>query len=209
MANIKFTYMDCPDEDLLLLQDGEKTCSICGQSAKCFYLNTWRANRSVECESLSISDRDSREVEDDDRIPPAFGCTSCLAQGKFSFVHATELGCINRTFEASDVITRKMIEDITRTPHHFTCGDELWLAHCGDFMTYLGIWQPINFERAAANGNGRAIFAQVIDDPESGMLHYSLEDYPASPEDREYWAFPVHVFRCRGCGVYRAFDEMD
>jgi len=213
---ISFPYMECKRLNVMVLESDPVICQICGNEALSFELNHWKVSDIVEYDqavnpprqNIEDVDDDDYEVDDEDR-EPFYGCVECLAAQKFNFVHDTEFGLLRRATQPNAQLSQAMIDGMLRTPRYSSCYGAHCETHCGDFMTYVGQWHPMDFVNAAPDGNGKALFANVISEPGSVMLHYKLERYPAHPTPEDKWAFPVHVFRCRHCGAIRAYDELD
>src|ERR1035437_3266811 len=73
---MNFEYFQGPATDMASLCKEDKTCSICGQSNKCFELGC----------AIACSDEASEA---------GYGCMECLAKGKFEFWHDTDIGMLD------------------------------------------------------------------------------------------------------------------
>src|SRR5687768_444787 len=76
------------------------------------------------------------------------GCLECLRNGLFTVDHETEAGRVT-----SKAAPRKLgpqaAAELRRTPEFRSWQNPTWLVHCGDAMTYIGVWQGKDVERAA------------------------------------------------------------
>jgi uncharacterized protein CbrC (UPF0167 family) len=85
------------------------------------------------------------------------------------------------------------ILELLRTPTYSTIQGERWLFCCKQPMVFLGQWSRQRFKDVAPDGDGRALFEDVVDDSVPGLWEDALHD-----------ATGVYVFRCSGCGRKRA-----
>ncbi len=154
----------------------------------------------------------------------AYGCESCLKAGKFGFEHDTDAGFVSATGHTplpppehpvyaigpdGQVVgiaphqtwtpAPEAITTLFRTPRFFGLQQDLWLSHCKTFMAYTGEWEPKDFNEAAPEGDGRALFLQMVD-PDSAFLWRNGAKKPR-------WRGAVHVFECVLCGAHRAYFD--
>ena len=125
-----FIYFQGPIEDMAHLVEGERDCSLCKHTSPCFELD------------FAIC----REMGEDEKMGK-IGCIACLRQGGFEFWHDTDVGVLdengfakvyhhNKTPPPNFPETAQI--EFRRTPRIVTWQQELWRAHCNDFMIYQG-----------------------------------------------------------------------
>jgi len=212
---IEFRYFRAPESEMSALMPGERICSLCGQSGRCFPLDY------VISSELSEEERRGK-----------IGCYDCLRRDRFGFMHGTEVGLITeegilphsepddlprRVFVvASDGeavadsaplvqppnsrVTEAAVAELRRTPGFGTWQEIIWPVHCDDFMAYLGIWGPEDFDRAAPAGEGRQLFLDMVDS----------SYYSGWPEDGNPHFGPNFVaFQCLHCSFRSATFDID
>ena len=150
---LEFRYFRAPETEMIGLLSGVRTCSLCGQSGRCFSL-----------ESRVVS----RELTEEQR-QGKIGCVDCLKRDRFGFSHDTVVGCITNagleTFgEVEDEsphlflvssdgdaalsdtpltplpkprVPAEAVAELRRTPRFATWQDFMWPVHHDDFMAYL------------------------------------------------------------------------
>lgn len=117
-------------------------------------------------------------------------CYSCLRSGKAAITSDTELGAVfwevaaeGRThgvpglnhpdFEMVETdsgwvqarVEKEHLYELLRTPNYSTIQGEVWQFCCKRPMTYVGTWRQADFDLHASDGNGRALFDQIVQDP--------------------------------------------
>lgn len=186
MHHFKF-FLGPPDE-MSGLADNVR-CEFCGSTGAGFELG------SAIC-ALSDSDKGRKH-----------GCAKCLSDGRFEFWHDTDIGFLDEhglkhVYEHNapappDFSSEALIE-LRRTPQIVTWQQELWLSHCGDFMAYVGTWEPGEFARNSADGDGRTLFLKMTRDPDLQFLwDECLNDGESVPSS---WNVTYYVFKCLHCG---------
>jgi uncharacterized protein CbrC (UPF0167 family) len=76
---------------------------------------------------------------------------------------------------------------------------EPWLTHCGDFMAYIGTWQPSEFVLHAPDGNGRAQFMKMTRDVDlQHVWDEACDEGESMPADD--WNLSYYAYRCLHCG---------
>jgi hypothetical protein len=88
--------------------------------------------------------------------------------------------------------------ELLRTPNFDSWNGEGWLFSRGHPMVYVGVWSQLEFIMYADNGDGRALFDEIVEDlPERELWGEIEPDGPVS----------VHVFRCQETGRLRAASK--
>ena len=200
---MRFRLFEASESEMRGLLDGDRTCSLCGNTGRCF--------------DLGSADSDSLE---DPSLRSGFGCFNCLHEGRFEFFHITAAGylgasglehygpppeneevvIVSSSGEPVDVklaepqrqpnIEATSIIELRRTPDFPTWNEVEWPHHCSEFMVFLGPWQPRNFNHHA-NGNGHDLF--------TGSVHPEYRNL--WPEDSaSEWGVCCFVFKCTKCG---------
>jgi uncharacterized protein CbrC (UPF0167 family) len=118
----------------------------------------------------------------------------------------TELGMIswNRAGGVSNIgpseidpsdIDQAQIWELLHTPNFISWQGEKWLFSHGRPMIYVGVWSQLEFIMYADDGDGEALFSEVVEDQPAGDLWAQVE--PQGPVS-------VYVFRCPSSGRLRA-----
>ena len=193
-----FRYFLGPVHEMSDLVDGDAVCSLCGRTRRCFRLE------SALCSTLAADARGS-----------AVGCIECLQQGRFEFWHDTEIGVLDENGlthvykhnqpPPEDFPPSALIE-LRRTPQIVTWQQELWLAHCNDFMAYIGTWEPRDFHANTVGGDGRLLFLEMTDKKYQHLWDVSL---PPGATRLESWHATFYAFRCLHCGKLRGNWDCD
>jgi uncharacterized protein CbrC (UPF0167 family) len=146
-------------------------------------------------------------------------CEGCLAAGRAAFTKDTELGMV-RWSDAQDGWThglparippgwelsapnedgwvrvrvpREHLLALVRTPGYVTAQGERWLFCCAAPMAFVGTWRRERFAREAGDGDGRALFAAIVEEAEADLWEHA-----------DHGDVGIYVFACRGCGRRRA-----
>jgi uncharacterized protein CbrC (UPF0167 family) len=152
----------------------------------------------------------------DDEV--TYCCYSCLRAGRAAITKDTEVGMLTWEHELTGVSHGKpglkhrdfelvplegdwvgarlpigSIRELLHTPAYLTIQGDQWLFCCGHPMVFIGQWSRQHFIDAAEDGDGRALFATVVDDVVPGLWEDELHDETG-----------VYVFRCDTCGRKRA-----
>lgn len=109
------------------------------------------------------------------------------------------------------------LKEICSTPDVATYQQFTHLCHCNDFMAYVGRWDPVDFDKHAPGGNGRALWMSAIEDDNLDYLwDRTLED---KKEEGDEWPLyedcdwslgaGVYVFQCLHCDKIRAYWDCD
>ena len=179
---LAFEYFLGPEHEMAHLLDEPHLCLFCGQLVRCFVQNY------------------------------QYGCASCLKEGRFTFWHDTEIGLLEdghlSTFYRHHIpippdFSQEAVVLLERTPQFISWQQAHWLVHCNDFMIYLGEWRPKDFSRFASDGNGRALFVQLTQQPE--IWDTAIVDGKPEPDS---WYISFYGFRCRHCGIYRGYYDL-
>ncbi len=81
------------------------------------------------------------------------------------------------------------MQDLLQTPSYVTWQEEQWELCCSRPMVYLGRWTPRDFDAAASSGDGRALFAAILQNPDDDLWKDAMSDSTG-----------IYVFRCPTCG---------
>jgi uncharacterized protein CbrC (UPF0167 family) len=79
--------------------------------------------------------------------------------------------------------------ELLRTPGYISIQGERWELCCERPMIYLGQWTQDEFNAAAPEGDGQALFDEIVQKPEDGLWEDDLHDSAG-----------IYVFRCAACG---------
>jgi uncharacterized protein CbrC (UPF0167 family) len=143
------------------------------------------------------------------------GCLSCLRAGRFEFWHDTEFGLLDQNGLSHFYNHHKpppaefppaALVELRRTPQIVTWQQEIWLAHCNDFMAYLGTWEPADFYANAPDGDGPALFREMTDEAHRRLWDASL---PLGAARLECWHATYYAFACLHCGIRRGNWDCD
>src|SRR5207248_1757875 len=78
--------------------------------------------------------------------------------------------------------------ELLRTPTYVTIQGEQWELCCRRPMVYLGQWAQAEFNAAAPDGDGQALFDEIVQESEEGLWEDDLHDSSG-----------IYVFRCASC----------
>lgn len=149
-------------------------------------------------------------------------CCSCLRAGKAAIAKDSVLGAIGYA-EAVEGVTHGLpslerdefeivpkgddwfgarvpkadLFELVRTPRYLTIQGDQWQFCCARPMTFLGTWTADHFNRAAENGDGRALFDAIVPDANDDLWNGNLHDEAG-----------IYVFRCRACSAHAAHWDM-
>lgn len=190
-----FRYFKGPSNDMSNYVEGSHMCSYCKTKSKdCFEVPP------VENESASSVNR--------------IGCYSCLRAGRFEFWHDTEFGLLlddglkefyDYHIPPTEMLDSKVLQELRRTPQIVTIQQERWLVHCGDFMTYIGRWDPVDFISHSPTGKGRDLFLDMTAEYQAHLW----DDCKLEKANNSSWAVYYYSFRCEECKQLRGYWEMD
>jgi uncharacterized protein CbrC (UPF0167 family) len=94
---------------------------------------------------------------------------------------------------------------LRRTPQFTSWQQGIWLAHCDDFMRYIGTWEPTDFYRNAPDGDGRRLFVEMTDE----YKNLWDESLPSEGGRLVTWHATYYAFQCRHCGKRRGNWDCD
>jgi uncharacterized protein CbrC (UPF0167 family) len=145
-------------------------------------------------------------------------CYACLRSGKAAITKDTELGMISweQAFEGvthgvpglsrSDFemvpkeddwvgarLPQEMMFELLGTPNYSSIQGERWQFCCRRPMVFVGEWSRNEFSRRAADGDGRRLFEEIVQDTVPGLWEDELHDITG-----------VYVFRCPSCARFTA-----
>jgi uncharacterized protein CbrC (UPF0167 family) len=148
---------------------------------------------------------------DDDEL---VACYDCLRAGRAAITTDTELGMISweqayeglthgipglsRTdFELVDGeddwvrahLPQETMFELLRTPNYLSIQGECWQFCCQEPMVFIGCWSRERFNKESEDGNGQALFNEIVQDVVPGLWEDELHDITG-----------VYVFRCGRCG---------
>jgi hypothetical protein len=195
-----FTYFRGPQSEMFELTRVDVPCALCGLVGRCFALD------STHCPELHPRPRGM------DRRGGKYGCFDCLRVGRFEFWHDTEVGFLSEdglepsrshSQPVTSALPEAAIVELRRTPQYKSCQQELWLVHCNDFMGYEGAWEPTDFHRNAADGDGRALFMQMAPDY-ADMWDGAVEKVPGENTPTGWGDAGCYAFQCLHCSERRA-----
>lgn len=178
--NYSFKYFE--DYNTNARFTGEK-CEICGKEDLC-----------LNGIYLDISGRDLESV-----------CISCLVKGEITIQIPEYLR--NRLYEniksitphlSEELINNKvniLVDELSRTPPVPWVQYNDWPTCCADFMTYIGEWETEDFEKNAADGDGKNYLLNSIDERTKNQI----EGLDVLWDDIGYDTI-AFVFKCRKCG---------
>jgi uncharacterized protein CbrC (UPF0167 family) len=192
-----FEYFAGPIDEMSGLSAYERTCSLCGAQSLCFDL------QFAICPELPEVKKES-----------AVGCPACLRLGRFEFWHDTEIGLLDEVGLTHVYKHNKKppagfpeaaLVALRRTPQFASWQQGIWLAHCDDFMRYIGTWEPPDFYRMAKDGDGRKLFLEMTDD----YPNLWNESLSSEGERLTSWHVTYYVFQCRHCWKLRGNWDCD
>ena len=153
---MNFIYFKGPISDMSDLVEGRQCCSICSTVHDyCFDLEY------SHTKSFSDEEKEGK-----------LGCYDCLRNGEFEFWHDTEFGFLDEkgftriythNMEHPPKLDESVLTELRRTPPIVTYQPHVWLTHCNDFMVYTGTWEPLDFYKSSATGDGRDLFMEMTD----------------------------------------------
>ncbi|WP_165797430.1 CbrC family protein [Solimonas fluminis] len=150
-------------------------------------------------------------------------CYSCLRQGRAAIGKDSAFGMISwqqamegvthgapeleaQGYELIDKgddwygvrLPKELMLELLRTPSYVTWQGDVWQFCCGAPMSFIGEWSKADFNNAAQDGAGRALFAQVMS--EDALMVWDRNDLG----EGSY----CYVFRCPGCKALKAHMDM-
>jgi hypothetical protein len=84
-------------------------------------------------------------------------------------------------------------------------------------MTYVGRWNPSDFNKNASDGDGRALWISAVSSRgEEWLWDQTMEDMKEYGDDWPQYRFSdwsegagVYVFKCRHCGKIECYWDCD
>ncbi|WP_456833377.1 CbrC family protein [Deinococcus sp. UYEF24] len=186
-------------------------CKACGTP------NALKANdrKNSTCSQCGTS------VQFPDTEKSVYSCSDCLRAGRAAITHNTELGMV-RWEDAQRGITHGVPGDahpdfpssvnedgwiqahvpvselmqLVHTPDFVSWQGEQWLFCHRQPMTYLGVWQQAEFQKAAPDGDGKTFFLNVLDESDEELWEYADSSQ-----------IGVYVFQCQECARLREYYD--
>ena len=141
-------------------------------------------------------------------------CYQCLRSGKAALTKDTVLGMV-RWEDAQQGIThgvpgldtadfdtvpkdddwvaarvpKENLLELVRTPTYLSIQGDRWQFCCRCPMTFIGEWDRDDFDQNAPNGDGKALFEEIVQHTVDGLWEDELHDETG-----------IYVFRCKQCG---------
>lgn len=131
-------------------------------------------------------------------------CYACLRAGQAALTKDTTAGMLSWE-EALDAAAPsdsaaesqqhgaddhpEALPELLRTPGYVSIQGERWELCCERPMIYLGQWTQAEFDAAAPDGDGQALFDDIVQEPEDDLWEDDLHDSAG-----------IYVFRCGACG---------
>ena len=159
------------------------------------------------------------EFSEDDEI---VACYNCLRTGKAAITTDTELGMISweQAYEGLthgipglsrndfELVTgedgwirarlpKEMMFELLRTPNYSSIQGEHWQFCCKAPMVFIGQWSRERFNEESEDGNGQALFNEIVQEVVPGLWEDQLHDITG-----------VYVFRCNQCGRRTAYWDI-
>ena len=94
-------------------------------------------------------------------------------------------------------IPQAMMFELLRTPTYSSIQGDQWQFCCKQPMIFLGEWTRDDFRRHAPDGNGQALFHQIVQDIVPGLWEDQLHDETG-----------IYVFRCPACSRLTAHWDL-
>ena len=156
---------------------GSRVCSLCGQLGHCFSLDRVISRELTEEERqgkigcydclkrdrFGFSHRTEAGYVDEDGLM----IYDIEEEQERVFIVAGEgqTAIVGGPFvpPPQEHVSDEAVIELRRTPCFSTWQDVDWPVHHNDFMAYLGIWGPEDFERSKASGSGRDLFLEIVD----------------------------------------------
>ncbi len=175
---IKFRYFRGLEDDMGLLP-GIRICSLCGQPGRCFSLQRRGVSHELSqeerqgkigCTNCLKRDRfgfnhvmragfvDEHGLMKFDEVGPKEHRVSVVAESGRTTIDGAPF-----VQPPQEQVSDEAVAELRRTPNFLSWQDIDWKVHHDDFMVYLGIWGPEDFEQIAGSGSGRDLFLEMVD----------------------------------------------
>lgn len=212
---LEFRYFRGPESDMVGLLPGILTCSLCGQPGRCFSLE-----RRVVSRELTEKERQGKIGCIDCLKQDRFGFSHRTEAGYIDedglmiYDNEEEQGRVFVVAESGQTTTTggpfvspphehvsdEAILELPRTPIFSTWQDLDWPVHHEDFMAYLGIWGPKDFEQFERSGEGRNLYLEMVN-----SAWYDL--WPESEEP--LFGENIIAFQCLHCATRIGIPDFD
>ncbi|MDI7227741.1 CbrC family protein [Leptospira santarosai] len=196
--------------------NGKPICKFCGKSEGCLTLDltTYSIERAKVVELAEGQDGNLYSGNFN-----TFGCIDCLRLGSFFYRHGTEAGELRENLfvkfdydrQAYDPVDpQPSIDEIAKlelrkTPSFRTFQGDVWLVHCDDFMTYIGVWDFEDFKKNDPNGNVLNFFIQTAGKNAAYDWNVNSETGLHELFHGEYANACCYAFHCTKCGIHRVY----
>jgi uncharacterized protein CbrC (UPF0167 family) len=149
-----------------------------------------------------------------------YGCLDCLLKRKFSLWHSTGIGDVvngKSKLTPPPEFSQQALIDICYSPPIATYQSYYYLSHCKDFMTYIGRWEPDDFNNNAIDNDGRSLWISAVNDTRADWLwdqtikdmHEYGDEWPLYENSNWAEGAAVYVFKCRHCGKIECYWDCD
>lgn len=113
-------------------------------------------------------------------------------------------------------ITTQQLLEITYTPDISAFQDISHPLHCNDFMKYIGRWEQTDFKKNSIDGDGRALWDQMVEDDLEHLweeteeeIQYYKNEWPQYETSNWAHGACVYVFECLKCKLRECTWDCD
>ena len=134
---------------------------------------------------------------------PSLVCYECLRAGRVALPKDTAqdgemAGLLDWENAAENTVASGLMWELLRTPHYVTWQGEQWQFDEGQPMIYVGEWNRAAFNAHAPNGDGKALFDEIVFEGMDAHWEYLADEQPC-----------VYVFRSATREKWAAHWDMD
>lgn len=130
-------------------------------------------------------------------------CPQCLFNGQAKQKASDYFNDSDYILEGDKKVSKpRYLEEFQyHTPQFFSWQDNIWLTHCDDFCSYLGIVYWSDIQKL-----GKEVEAQIIADFKQSKQDFSIASIKKNlQEDSEMVG---HLFQCCHCKKFRLYIEL-